>query len=850
MQISKLFTPIKLTGYNMRSKELTLSQCSEHTFRNKNDFDNFLTGQKAFWGIPFDLGADNGNNLIYLDSGEADISFTRTSARYLIFIHASETPHPVAESDGIYKNFKGVPSVSETICEYIIFYSDGSKVSVPIRSRMEINDMRIEWGMGAFLAVPHKRETAIPTVTDDIYAGRTPNRDWGTSQYRNFSAGDGESLQKWLYAWENPYPDKAVSSITVKHHSGLLFLMGITAGNISEHPLRYGRRRKLAFSIETENENWSENPLDLADIDLGHIISVIPRPFYNNQNWEKGYNNQQPEYKKGEYIVEFNCHDDAVLYIGRGDEKIPVAVNKLPDAGNIISVLPAEQPVKLIVQGPDGLPVPVKVHAHGVSGEYLPPRHRHRIPNPYWFEDYSVDFVHGQHWCTYIDGTAEYLLPHGEVFFEVSKGFEILPVRRRLDITPETNEIIIKLEHVLDWRSKGWVTADTHVHFLSPDSALLEGEAEGVNIVNLLASQWGELFTNIGDFNGKRETASDRDYLVRVGTENRQHILGHISLLGYDGSMILPLTTGGPDESALGDPVETTLTEWARQSRLQNGVNILPHFPNPKAEGAAAIVSELIDGIEMTSWGNLYGGMSPYSLSDWYCYLNCGYHVAAVGGTDKMSANTAVGTVRTYAKINTDEPFSYQAWKNAVKSGHTFATYGALIDMNVEGKEMGGKIELKGNAELNVEWTVASVTIHVTAVELVVNGETIDAVRFDGLTGSRSGYFKFKADASSWVALRVRGHHADKHEIITAHTSAVMIYIDGKPPINAADAVTILEQIEGVTAYVKTLGTKAEDRQYKKIIMDLTSAHRLLHNRLHQLNYYHNHTPEDHHGGH
>ena len=853
MQESNLFAPVKLTGYNIRSRELTLSHCSEEIIRHKNEFESFLTGKKVLWGIPFDLGLENGGDLVYLNSGEADVSFGtgQTSARWLIFVHAAETPHPDAGSDGIYKNFRGVPPVLQTVCEYIINYSDGSKIPVPVRSRMEINDMRLDWGQGAFLAEPSKRGYAFPTVTDDIYAGRKPDRGWGGSQYRADSAGADEDLQKWLYAWENPYPEKEISGMTVKHHSGRLFLMGVTAGNVSEHPLRYGRRRKFAFSVKSENINGNDNPLDLADIDLGHIISVIPRPFYNNHDWEKGYNNQQPEYRKDEYIVEFNAHDDAVLYIGREGEKIAVAVSGLSGPeNNVINIQPAEQPVKLIVLGPEGAPVPVKVHAHGAAGEYLPPRNRHRIPNPYWFEDYSVDFVHGQHWCTYIDGTAEYLLPQGEVFFEVSKGFEIAPVRRRFNITPKTKEIVVKLEHILDWRSKGWVTADTHVHFLSPDSALLEGEAEGVNIVNLLASQWGELFTNIGDFNGRRETASDRDYLVRVGTENRQHILGHISLLGYDGNMILPLTTGGPDESALGDPVETTLTEWARQSRLQNGVNILPHFPNPRAEGSAAIVSELIDGIEMTSWGGLYWGISPYSLSDWYRYLNCGYHVAAVGGTDKMSADTAVGTVRTYAKINTEEPFSYQAWKNAVKAGHTFATYGALIDMNAEGKEMGGKIELKNGAELNIEWNVASVTIPVTAVELVVSGETADTVRFDGLTGSRSGYFRVKIDASSWIALRVRGHHANKPEIITAHTSAVMIYVNGKPPMNAADAVTILEQIEGVTAYVKTLGTKAREKQYKQIMITLSSAHRSLHNRLHQSNHYHSHTPEDHHEGH
>ncbi len=97
------------------------------------------------------------------------------------------------------------------------------------------------------------------------------------------------------------------------------------------------------------------------------------------------------------------------------------------------------------------------------------------------------------------------------------------------------------------------------------------------------------------------------------------------------------MTTGGPDESALGDPVEILLTEWARQCQQQGGVVVLPHFPNPRAEHAAAIVSGDVDGVEMTSWGNLYGGIDPYSLADWYRYLNCGYLVAAVGGTDKMT---------------------------------------------------------------------------------------------------------------------------------------------------------------------------------------------------------------------
>ena len=151
-------------------------------------------------------------------------------------------------------------------------------------------------------------------------------------------------------------------------------------------------------------------------------------------------------------------------------------------------------------------------------------------------------------------------------------GFEMKPIRKTLRIERSTETIDVEIEKVLNWRDRNWVTADTHVHFLSPPTALLEGAAEGVNVVNLLASQWGELMTNVGDFDGattwgSREAGGDGEHLVRVGTENRQHVLGHISLIGYSGSIIAPMTTGGPDESALGDSVEVLLSEWAEAMR-------------------------------------------------------------------------------------------------------------------------------------------------------------------------------------------------------------------------------------------------------------------------------------------
>jgi len=833
MKTSPHFTPIPLSGYNLSTQKLDLTGCSQHIIDNK---DNFLHSATNLWGIPFQLGPEEGENLIFTSQESVNLNFAPVTAPFLIFVHACEISLPKPDSYGIHSPFKGESPLGEKICDYNFHYTDGSQAIAPIRCRYEIAGIVSDWGEDALLAQPHQRSYAIPTETCEVKAGVKPSSEWGGSQTR-VTRGVGP-LTYWLYAWENPHPDRPISGISISHTAGKLFLMGITAGHVKTNPLRYSRRQKTILPIQKE----SQILLDLIDIDLGQIISVVKRPLYDNTHWEKGYNNQQPPVSHNEYIIEYAAHEDAYFYLD--DKKL--AISDLPTQ-EIMHVKPAEQPVTLRVTGPEGKPVAVKVHAHGIGGEYLPPRHRHRIPNPYWFEDYSADFVHGPHWCTYIDGTAEYYLPHGEVFFEVSKGFEIQPVRCRVNITSDTHDIEIKLDRVLDWRSLGWVTADTHVHFLSPQTALLEGEAEGVNIVNLLASQWGELFTNIGDFDGKSETASD-DYMVRVGTENRQHILGHISLLGYEGGMILPLTTGGPDESALGDPVDITLTQWAKQCRKQFGVNILPHFPYPRGEGAAAIVSDLVDGVEMTSHSNLYAGISPYSLSDWYRYLNCGYHIAAVGGTDKMSADTAVGTIRTYALI--DGPLTYTAWKEAVKAGRTFATYGALADFRVEGKRLGETISLKTPGSLEIDWSVASATIPITAVELVVGGHTVDVKRLDHLLGSTEGSFSAKITDSTWIALRIRGHQPGKPEIITAHTSAVMAYVNDTRPMSAPDAATIIEQIEGTTAYIKTMGTMAEDRQYKKALAALTSAHRALHNRMHEMGYYHSHTVVDNHPGH
>ena len=797
-------------------------------------------GSCVFWGIPFEIG-----RVVAIKDKPVSVSLPQVRAEWTVFMHTADIQPIEFTESGFLASKTGEGRLNEHAANYIAVYDDGGEENLSIRYRHQIGAFTRRWGENCFEAVCHLKPRPVRASHEQAYP------EWARSQTRVAETDTGEWVC-WLWAWRNPFPNRAINQMRFEPVSGRIIIFAISCGSASEQPLRWNQRRKAVMRFSKEksfsHDLDGRGLLKGLQIDMGQVISVVPKPIYRQDLWSETYNNQVPGISENEKLVEYTAHPDACFYIG-AKRKIPVVDLEKDEAlDSMRMVKPAVQRVTLkVVEKSTKKLIPVKIHIHGEEGEYLPPMNRHRFVNTAWLEDYSVDYANlNLHGCTYISGETSVNLPLGRVYMEIARGFEFRPLRRVIDVTAGTDEIVIEVEKVLPWREKGWVSADTHVHFLSPGSALLEGSAEGVNIVNLLATQWGEWFTNIGDFDGvstlgSKDSGADGEYLVRVGTENRQHVLGHISLLGYEGNMITPLTSGGPDESALGDPVENLITEWARQCHEQGGLVVVPHFPDPRAEHAATLVSGDADAVEMTSWGDLYSGINPYSLADYYRYLNCGYLTAAVGGTDKMSAATAVGAVRTYARIAADTEFNYTSWMEAVRRAETFVTYGPLMEFWVDGKPMGTTIQLSPTGgTLDVTWNVASVTVPITRVELIVNGEIRESVAAGPSEGA--GQWTINISRSSWLALLVRGHFPDKPEIVAAHSSPVMVDVKGSQFFAAADAVTILEQIEGSIAYLDTVGTKADTNAYRRMRLVLESAHRQLHNRLHQMGYYHDHT--------
>jgi len=805
--------------------------------------DHAPSGASTGWGIPFDI-----RRVALLQQNAITIPVDSLRARWLVFQHTTDFPELGADADGFIRPARGEGKLGEIACRYEVEYANGTRHAIDIRRRHHIHTYQRRWGENCFEAVQHHKP--YPTrLPHEQPSGGGPNRPWGSTQTRAV-VPDLESWVNWLYAWENPHPDLEIVALHLEPVNGVTLLSAISAGNASQHPLRWERREKVILRLpkgeQFEPDLDGRGLLRQVQLDMGQIISSMARPIYPNDAWAKSPAAMPPEHARNEVLLEYSAHPDAHFHFSDG-RAIPAAKAGKSRKG-LVSVPPARQRVRLrFVEAKTDKPVPVRLHLHGEAGEYLAPLDRHRIPNGAWFENYGSDFMNqGTHWSAYIDGETVVDLPLGKVYLEATKGFEIEPVRKVITIGPRTEQLTITLKRVLDWRARGWVTADTHVHFLSPTTAGLEGAAEGVNVVNLLASQWGDLMTNASDFDGKttfgaKENGGEGEYLVRVGTENRQHVLGHISLLGYEGPPIVPMCVGGPDEAPIGDPVEVLMLEWARQCKQQNGLVVMPHFPDPRCENAACIVEGEVDAIEMTSWGELYAGISPYSLSDWYRYLNCGYQVPICGGTDKMQASTPVGGIRTYAKLADDEPFSYDAWMEAMRGGHTFVSFGPLMEFSVEGLTPGSRLGLgKGGGTLSASWELASCTMPMTRVELVVNGEIRES-KAVGKWKAR-GEWSVRIEESSWIALRVRGQYAGKPEVIAAHSSTVVAEVAQSPLFRAPDALTILEQIEGAMAYLDTVGTRAESKRYKEMRLALVGAYRKLHHAMHHAGVYHRHT--------
>ena len=809
----------------------------------------------VFRGVPFLAPACDdsaGSDAIVVEEHGVTIELGGRHATYIVFLHQACTA--TTDMSGPFGSPGDGNRLGDHVADYVLDYADGESHAHPILRRFAVQQGSISWGASAFAAAPAVNDRVVRVTSETWELPDEHVMPFGRAETRH-SSGRDQGTSLWMYALPNPNPDKPIDRIVLSPGSQAVAVFGVTTTTLQDHPLRWLERRKLLLSLPDGVSLNAIGELDDVAIDLGIVISARQQMVYDHARWRVDDPDLQPTASDKRVVVEYVAHPGAKIYVGQGDGADPVgydldALPALEAPSPVVEVPPAHRMVRIhVIDKRSRQPVGVRLHLHGEAGEYLPPRGFHRKVNGAWFEDNYAEFVNGLNQYAYVDGVCDVDLPLGKVYVEITRGYEIAPVREAVEITADTDELTFELERVLDWRSRGWVTADTHVHFLSPATARLEGSAEDVNVVNLLASQWGEMFSNVGDFDGRTthgavEGATGGDgenFLVRVGTENRMQVLGHISLLGYEGQMIHPLCTGGPSESALGDPQAVTMAEWAQRCRDQKGLVVMPHAPNPQCERVADVVLDLVDAIEMMTFNPHTAQINPVGLADWYRFLNAGYHLPLTGGSDKMAASSLLGGVRTYTQMG-DRTFDYEQWMDATRGGNTFVTVGPLVELAVEGQSPGSKLDMQSPGTVSVTWKVESVRVPIEKIEVVMGGRVVHDVSVGGGLES-SGVAEVKVDESTWIALLVRGSWQSRQGDIAAHSSAVVARVAGKEPWTPQAGHEMLKQIEGALAYVDTIATRPDAERYRKLRLTLETAWNRLHQRMHHHGVFHDHAP-------
>jgi hypothetical protein len=744
-------------------------------------------GRVDLRGLPFLIGAEqpSAERCFLLPHAPTPVGIGRP-ARWVIIAHRLLEP--------------GAPNghaVGQTVAEYVFHLANGAAVTVPIRERFEIEVLQPPiWSRQPYLGF---------TDTSDHNLPRSGGQ-WDDAGFRLTEHARGAPTAYYLWSWENPYPEETVDRIEFIPKAGPFIVAGVTTSDLDEDPFV----RTPARPVRLVPKDGRHGVLDI-DIDRG--VATYPQPLPGADD--------RPGWGAAEDTSAYTsiaALPSATVSVRRGDDELgrvrwgDLERDGHADSGRVSLELTetGRNWVHVsVVDDATGRAVPCRVHFRSPQGvPYQPHGHHNHVAQNLgsWHYDVGGDVRLGQRTYAYIDGTCQGWLPRGEVVVEVARGFEYEPLRQTVRIEPGQRDLTLRIRRMADMAAEGWWSGDSHVHFLSTPGAQLEQRGEDLRVVNLLQSQWGALFTNTEDFTGRPSVVDGGGYVTYVGQENRQHALGHLILWGLR-EPVMPWCSDGPGEAELGGALDATLSDWADRAHAQGGTVVSPHFPIPNGEPAVLVATGRADAVEMLT-------DSGDAMADYYLYLNSGYQLPLVGGTDKMSSDVPVGLYRTYARL--DEEFSYEAWCRAVRAGRTFLSGGPLLTLAVDGREPGDTVRLSSPGTVSVHAAVRSV-FPLSSLELLRNGEVVARAEANG--GLRAEITEeLRLDGNSWIACRALG--TDSHldawgRRVFAHTSPVYIACgDGDWTMTSPEGLRYIRTlVEGARDYLRHTAPRRPDHR-------------------------------------
>lgn len=408
--------------------------------------------------------------------------------------------------------------------------------------------------------------------------------------------------------------------------------------------------------------------------------------------------------------------------------------------------------------------------------------------------------------------TATITLPRRTITLEAFSGIETELASTTVDLTEKSKaEITLPLTRFHRNEQHGQQTANTHLHIMKLsreecDRYLTEiPAADRLDVVFVSHLERAVVdatyITNRYSTADLKRLSDATGVLFGWGEEHRHNMAGdtegygHVMLLNIQ-QLIQPVSIGKGimKQGTDGIPLSRGITEARSQ-----GATVVWCHNGWGRESTPNLFQKKVDAV------NIFDGGTRSSYSDsFYRYLNAGLRIPFSTGTDWCQYDFS----RVYVRM--DEPLTTENWLQALRHGRSFITNGPLLELEVNGRNIGDTVSLSAeDRQLRVRATARG-RRNFDRLELVLDGQVVasesarpsdghfEAVIEQTLTAKLAGWLAARTPPPSVPGDEQRVQKTPLNEYgreVFSHTSPVYIEIDGRKHFDLKTAQQLLSEM-------------------------------------------------------
>lgn len=492
-----------------------------------------------------------------------------------------------------------------------------------------------------------------------------------------------------------------------------------------------------------------------------------------------------------------------------------------------ISALDFREPtglLKLSVRdAKSGRPTTARVSLERKDGKYFAPLGTlHRVLGNY-----------GHFYC---NGSTELALPAGQYRVKVFRGPEYKVANRDVRvIAGGTQALDVSLSRWIHNAKRSWYSGENHIHanygygewYNTPDTMLRQCAGEDLNVCNfMVANSDSDGVFDREFFRGRPDVRSTAATILYWNQEFRSTIWGHMTLVNLK-QVVEPVFTGFKDTTNPWDV--PTNSDIADKTHIQNGLINFTHVAQNPADpyknpytGKSIPIDVALGKIDTLDLNGSYAGTVPL----WYRLLNCGFRLPASAGTDcflNRIRSRVPGGDRVYVRV--PGGLDYKKWIEGLRAGHSFVTNGPMLELTVNGRNVGETVRLGAAGTVGVKGKAVS-QFPLSRVEVVHNGRVVAKAKLSANRKTGLIDVRVKVPTSGWIAVRASGpNHIDAPTPgLYAHTSPVYVDVADKPIDSRKDAAYFLKWIDRLSLALRVRDRIPGDKNKRHVRNQLEAA--------------------------